>query len=112
MKKGQFTFNVEGKETKGAHFSRKLHVPSGGSGATIGRGYDMSKRSKTQIIRELKAAGISNNDAKKLSGLNRLTGNAATKYIKVSLYEAAYTRAIAIQAYADKEINCHDIFCQ
>lgn len=64
---GKITFDAEGQEG-GRFHSRELHVPSGSSGVTIGRGYDMSQKSAFRIKRDLMAAGVSKEDAEKLSG--------------------------------------------
>ena len=54
---GQLTFDAEGMEKPGRFFSRRLHVPSSSSGATIGRGYDMREKSRDEIVADLVAAG-------------------------------------------------------
>lgn len=66
---GQFTFNAEGKDfitavepfkqpRNMANFSRILYCPGGGSGVTLGRGYDMKLRSAAGIISDMRTAGI------------------------------------------------------
>lgn len=76
--RGQLTFDAEGLENPGGPFhSRVLHVPSPGSGATIGRGYDMKERSRSGIREDLRSAGVRKTLARKLSGLSGLVGPAA-----------------------------------
>ena len=65
---GQKTFEAEGLETRGRYFSRQITFPGGdSSGVTIGRGYDMGRRSQNQVMRELTQAGMSETDAAFLS---------------------------------------------
>lgn len=64
--RGQVTFDAEGNE--GGHFhSRTAHWPGGASGVTIGRGYDLGQQSKTGIVKDMTAAGISDGDANKFA---------------------------------------------
>lgn len=54
---GFLTFDAEGQE--GGRFdSRRFHVPSATSGLTIGRGYDMKLRTKSEVRDDLAAAGV------------------------------------------------------
>ena len=76
-KTGKLTFDAEGSEG-GQFHSRKLHVPSMVSGLTIGRGYDMKKKSPAKIIQDLTAAGIDKKDAAILSKASGLSGQSAT----------------------------------
>lgn len=79
---GQVTFDAEGNDDpKSIYYSRRLHWPKGGSGATIGRGYDMKERSKASIIADLTAAGLSPADAKKYAEGAGLQGAAAEKFV-------------------------------
>lgn len=76
--RGQLTFDSEGLENPGGPYhSRVLHVPGPTSGATIGRGYDMKERSRSGILQDLLAAGIPDDMAADLAGLNGLAGPAA-----------------------------------
>ena len=50
-KEGLMTFNSEGLEGS-TYASRYPHTPSNNSGLTLGRGYDMSLKSTTQIKRD------------------------------------------------------------
>jgi hypothetical protein len=59
--KGQMTFDAEGQE--GARTSRRPSVPDSNSGLTVGRGYDMKKRTAKQIKSELTAIGLSKEQA-------------------------------------------------
>lgn len=67
---GEVTWASEGSEG-GRYHSRKLTVPSSTSGLTIGRGYDMKKKTQTTIISNLSSAGIS---AKKIDTLKKAAG--------------------------------------
>lgn len=77
---GQITFDSEGTEG-GPYHSRTPSVPTGTSGLTIGRGYDMKEKSKAQIKKDLMAAGLSEADAELYAGGAGLSGAAAKKYI-------------------------------
>lgn len=79
--KGLLTFGLEGNEG-GAFHSRKFQVPTGSSGLTIGRGYDMKERKKSEIKSDLMAAGLSEKDAETISGAAGLSGDLARKFIK------------------------------
>ena len=84
--RGQLTFDAEGSDTRGPYFSRILHVPPGASGVTLGRGYDMKKRTKTKITAELNSVGIEDSVVDILCGAGELTGRDARHFIaQVSL---------------------------
>ncbi|XP_057313644.1 uncharacterized protein LOC130654963 [Hydractinia symbiolongicarpus] len=70
---------------KSIYFSRRAHVPPGGSGLTIGRGYDMKERSKEEAYNDLIKAGVPKEQAEKLSGGAKLQGNAAKNYLEKNL---------------------------
>jgi LysM repeat protein len=78
---GQLTFDAEGLETRGQYFSRSPHVPGSSSGVTIGRGYDMKERSKSEIIEDLTNAGVSMERAERLSECRGLSGQVARNYL-------------------------------
>jgi len=78
---GQRTFDAEGIEACGPHFSRVIHWPGGASGVTIGRGYDMGQRTRLQVASELVHAGMSDEDARFLSEAAGLRGEAARRFI-------------------------------
>ncbi|HMO02404.1 MAG TPA: pesticin C-terminus-like muramidase [Oligoflexia bacterium] len=80
--RGQLTFDLEGNEGE-KFFSRVAHKPPGAaSGVTIGRGYDMGFRSKTEAKNDLIAAGVPESDATLLSEAAGLRGNDAEKFLK------------------------------
>jgi hypothetical protein len=79
---GQLTFDAEGLETPGRFFSRRLHVPGRWSGATIGRGYDMGRRSRTEIVSDLSASGVSSAKARMFALTNGRKGKQAKDLIK------------------------------
>ena len=70
---GQLTFDAEGMEG-GKYHSRIPHYPGGVSGITVGRGYDLGKHTKEQIIADFKAIGFSQADAEKFSKFAGVTG--------------------------------------
>ncbi|MDV3351300.1 hypothetical protein QGP82_21530 [Leptothoe sp. LEGE 181152] len=80
VSKGQLTFDVEGNEG-GRYHSRTPHVPSDASGVTIGRGYDMKKRSSSEIIGHLTKAGLGSEEARAYSGAAGLSGQKARNFI-------------------------------
>lgn len=80
-KKGRMTFDIEGVETPGIYFSRKLHVPTKYSGVTLGRGYDMKKKSSSQIRRDLVGVGVNSEKARLISNASKLSGNNAKLFI-------------------------------
>ncbi len=100
---GRLTFDAEGQEG-GPFHSRCLHVPSSFSGLTLGRGYDMKHRSKTEIRDHLIAAGVEAAKAALISQAAGLAGDAAEEFIaendledfeispvgQVQLFETAY----------------------
>ena len=86
MNRGQITFDSEGNDRVGSiYFSRKPHVPSSGSGITIGRGYDLKERKQPQVYRDLVGIGIPASIARKFSNGVKLKGQTARNYLKVKL---------------------------
>lgn len=79
-KRGLLTFKAEGQEG-GRFHSRKLHVPTASSGATLGRGYDMKEKRAVVIEQDLVRAGIPLQTAQKIAKLAGLKGKAAEKAI-------------------------------
>lgn len=80
--RGQLTFDAEGMEKPGSPWhSRVPHVPGRWSGVTIGRGYDMSQRSKEGITTDLRQAGIPAAVANKLAGCAGFKGQPAKDYV-------------------------------
>ncbi len=78
------TFDSEGNDNpKSRYFSRKPHVPSSGSGITIGRGYDLSAKTPRQVKTDLIGSGIPERIAEKFSKGAGLKGQAAKQYAKV-----------------------------
>lgn len=78
--RGQLTYDVEGNEG-GRWASRYLHVPSGNSGLTIGRGYDMKMKSAERIAGDLKSVGVDAAAADLLAKASGLKGDEAKKFI-------------------------------
>jgi len=79
---GLITWDSEGMELPGNRFhSRVLHVPTEGSGLTLGRGYDMKERTPAEISRDLVAAGVAAADAALIGQAAGLFGAGARKFI-------------------------------
>jgi len=85
---GQSTFDAEGREARGQHFSRVMHWPGGASGVTLGRGYDMGQRTRLQIISELRHAGMSAEEATFFGDAAGLRGERAAKFVKAKTIES------------------------
>jgi hypothetical protein len=79
--RGQVTFDGEGNEG-GPYHSRRPHVPSDKSGVTIGRGYDMKKRTAKEIQDDLRAAGVSEAQAKLYAEAAGLSGADAKAFLE------------------------------
>ncbi len=77
---GLLTFAAEGTEG-GRYHSRCLHVPTAGSGLTLGRGYDMKERTKAEVRDDLIAAGVPTDKAALISQAAGLQGNGAEEFI-------------------------------
>ncbi len=106
--KGGLTFDAEGREG-GPYHSRHFHVPSSGSGLTIGRGYDMKLRSKSEIRDDLAEAGLDPTVAALISQAAGLAGGQAEEFIEendledfeitqeqqLKLFEVEYARKAA-----------------
>lgn len=79
---GQRTFDAEGLESSGQYFSRRITFPGGdNSGVTVGRGYDMGRRSAATVLRELTFAGVPHYDATQFSRAAGLRGGAAERFV-------------------------------
>ena len=78
---GRLTFEAEGQEG-GRFHSRCFHVPSASSGLTIGRGYDMKLRSKSEIRDDLISAGLDMAQATLISQAAGLKGEKAEEFIE------------------------------
>lgn len=77
---GLVTWDSEGTEG-GRYHSRKLHVPSPSSGLTIGRGYDMYRKSQATIKGDMVAAGLAVAQADTLAKAAGLCGAIAEQFI-------------------------------
>lgn len=78
---GTLTFDAEGQEG-GPYHSRHFHVPTASSGLTIGRGYDMKRRSRSDIRDDLVAAGIGTQEAALISQAAGLSGPEAEEFLE------------------------------
>jgi hypothetical protein len=86
---GQLTFDAEGLEKPGSKYhSRVPHVPSGSSGVTIGRGYDMKHRSPEGIYSDLTATGISSAVARKFGSCSGFVGRRAKQLLASGSYDS------------------------
>ncbi|MCP3852922.1 MAG: hypothetical protein GY694_22240 [Gammaproteobacteria bacterium] len=83
---GKVTFESEGAEG-GPYHSRILHVPSGTSGLTIGRGYDMKTKNSIKITQDLLASGVPQKDAAVLAKAAGLSGQMAKNFVKTNKLE-------------------------
>ncbi|MBT0725615.1 hypothetical protein HH682_14595, partial [Rosenbergiella sp. S61] len=52
------------------------------SGGTIGRGYDMGRRFKSEILSDLRASGVPQNQAEEISKISILQGCRAADFVK------------------------------
>ncbi len=80
-KLGRLTFDAEGQEG-GPYHSRHFHVPSSASGLTIGRGYDMKRRSKSDVRDDLIRAGVEAAIAALISQAAGLQGDTAEEFVE------------------------------
>ena len=85
---GQTTFDAEGLESRGPHFSRVMHWPGGASGVTIGRGYDMGHRTRLQVLTELRNAGMPEGDAEFFSKAAGLKRDDARRFVHCNVADA------------------------
>ncbi|NWE04231.1 MULTISPECIES: hypothetical protein [Pseudomonas] len=80
---GQVTFDAEGNDlVDSLYFSRKLHWPAGKSGVTLGRGYDMRHRTRSQVYAQLTEAGVDSKAAENFSLGAKLSGSSAQAFVK------------------------------
>ncbi|MEI3773406.1 calcium-binding protein [Pectobacterium brasiliense] len=83
---GQITFDGEGDDVPNSpFFSRVIHWPSNPkSGVTLGRGYDMGKRTKGEVYSDMLRIGIGNEKASLIAmGAGpRWTGASAALFVK------------------------------
>ena len=98
---GQVTFDAEGNETPYL-FSRKLQLPPGSSGVTIGRGYDISRHTASQAKADLTAAGL---PAKVVAVLIKAAAPDPRKGVKPSFGITGSKAAAFLKAHADVVIT-------
>lgn len=84
VEKGQVSFDAEGNDrAESIHFTRVIHWPEkDDSSVTIGRGYDMGRKSKSKIIADLTAAGISLDKAKMIAEASGKKGEDAGEFVR------------------------------
>jgi hypothetical protein len=85
--RGRLTFDAEGQEG-GRYHSRILHVPTASSGLTLGRGYDMKERSRSEIRDHLTAIGLDPSMAALISQAAGRSGAGAEEFIAENHLEA------------------------
>jgi hypothetical protein len=80
---GQFTFNVEGKDNSAipSTYSRHIYWPGGDSGVTLGRGYDMGRRTRCAVYEDLINACIAPDQAATISAGAGLHGPPAQQFV-------------------------------
>ncbi|MDH5218643.1 MAG: glycoside hydrolase family protein, partial [Gammaproteobacteria bacterium] len=64
------------------NISNRLHWPGGGSGVTLGPGYDMKERSETEIVKAMLAISLDNKLATSISKAAGLEKQAAKTFAK------------------------------
>lgn len=81
---GQITFDGEGDDVPNSpFFSRVVHWPGNPkSGVTLGRGYDMGKRTKGEIYSDMLRVGIGSEKASLIATGAGLKGGAAATFVK------------------------------
>lgn len=81
---GQITFDGEGNDVPNSpFFSRVVHWPGNPkSGVTLGRGYDMGKRTKGEIYSDMLRAGVGSEKANLIATGAGLKGGAAATFVK------------------------------
>ncbi|WP_241623460.1 hypothetical protein [Rosenbergiella epipactidis] len=86
---GLLTFRAEGNDLKSSRdYSKKIHWPGSAvfcgknnSGVTIGRGFDLGDRTRSEVFISLQKAGIEKEKAEKLSYAAKLKGCLAHKFV-------------------------------
>ena len=77
---GGLTWGTEGNEG-GPYHSRRLHVPDGNSGLTLGRGYDLRERVGATAQADLASAGLAGGMAFKISTAAGKRGADASRFV-------------------------------
>jgi hypothetical protein len=82
---GQITFDGEGNDIPNSRdFSRVIHWPGNDkSGVTLGRGYDMGKRTKGEVYSDMLRVGIGSEKASLIAMGAGLKGGAAATFVKM-----------------------------
>lgn len=123
---GQITFDGEGNDIPNSRdFSRVIHWPGNDkSGVTLGRGYDMGKRTKGEVYADMLRVGIGSEKASLIATGAGLKGGAAGTFVKqykekvgvithqqqMDLFNIIYVGYIKIakNRYADYSANVPD----
>ncbi|MGG7449112.1 peptidoglycan-binding protein [Kosakonia oryzendophytica] len=112
---GQYTFDNEGQDIyfiplrakRMKYFSRILHHPDQNSGVTIGRGFDMKKRSVGNIYNAMRIAGIPEYKCVICSKASGLYGREADQFVSVfrnMVGEITHQQQISLFENAYREI--------
>jgi hypothetical protein len=91
-REGLLTYSAEGNNIPSSmYYSRKIHWPgniagcsSAASGVTIGRGYDLGSRSRSDVLFKLMAAGIPRVQAEKIAAGAGLKYCHATEFVRAN----------------------------
>src|ERR1700746_2431451 len=100
-----------------AGVSNHLHWPGGSSGVTLGPGYDMKERSKSEIVGHMIHIGFPKSTAEKIAGGSKLVGPAAEDFADdnedlVSLSSAQETALLRVivphyEAIVRRNVHVH-----
>jgi hypothetical protein len=90
--RGQPTFEFSGYD-RDFSTTRKPAVPNNRSGVRIGRGYDLSRVTKDQALKDLRAAGLSDTQVEIFAKAAGLRGEDARKYLNSFNYARLYQEA-------------------
>ncbi len=115
VSRGQITFDVEGNDNPNSpYFSRHTHWPAGASGVTIGRGYDMRHRSRSEVESALLTAGVPAATAKALAKGAGLSGRRAQRFASTHRRHTITReaqKALFESVYAEYELMTRDLVC-
>ncbi|WP_241607953.1 hypothetical protein [Rosenbergiella australiborealis] len=86
---GILTFRAEGNNVKSSRdYSKKIHwhgnsisCRKNNSGVTIGRGFDLGDRTRSEILMSLQIAGVEKEKAERISDAAKLKGCLAYKFV-------------------------------
>ena len=84
--KGQLTFDAEGNDIYSSlHFSRMIRwTGNDASGITIGRGYELGSRAKSDVFIDMLLSGVSLDTAEQISAGSGLKGIGADNFVNTN----------------------------